>query len=120
MKSNIKWIIIFAALCLICGLIIGVMGHRSGEIAEIIVDGEVIRAVDLSEPCEFDIDIGDGEFNRIKVDGGKIAVIDASCPDKLCVRRGYISGGGIPIVCLPHHLSVQIKGNDGIDAVTGR
>ena len=120
MKSNLKWIIIFAALCLICGFIIVIAGHRSGETAEIIVDGEVIRTVDLSEACEFNIDLGDGEFNRISVKDGRIAVIDASCPDKLCVRRGYISGGGIPIVCLPHRLTVQITGDSGIDAVTGR
>ena len=49
MKSNLKWIIIFAALCLICGFIIVIGGHRSGETAEIIVDGEVVRTVDLSE-----------------------------------------------------------------------
>ena len=120
MKNNLKWIIIFAALCLVCGLILVMAGHRSGEIAEITVDGEVIRTVDLSESCEFDIDLGDGEFNQIRVEDGKIAVIDASCPDKLCVRRGYISGGGIPIVCLPHRLTVEITGNSGVDAVTGR
>ena len=120
MKSNIKWIIIFAALCLICALILVVMGRRSGERAEIIVDGEVVRTVELSEDNEFDIELGGGEFNRIRVENGRIAVIDASCPDKLCVRQGYISGGGIPIVCLPHRLSVEVTGGSGVDAVTGR
>ena len=120
MKSNIKWIIIFAALCLVCVLILLPASRRSGKTAEIIVDGDVVRTIDLSEPCEFDIELEGGDFNRIRVKDSKIAVIDANCPDKLCVRQGYISGGGIPIVCLPHHLSVEITDDSNVDAVTGR
>ena len=39
----------------------------------------------------------------------------ADCPDGVCVAQGAISSGGVPIICMPHHLSVRIEG-DGIDA----
>ncbi len=112
------WIIIFSALCLICAIII-LITDRSGGAAVISLNGEAIRRVELDENQEFDIDLGDGEFNHISVRDGKIAVTDASCPDRLCVRRGYISGG-VPIICLPHRLTVEVTDGGGVDAVTGR
>ena len=48
---------------------------------------------------------------------------EASCPDKICVDRGWIDNGVIPIVCLPNKLTIEIRGGvdkaDQIDAVTG-
>ena len=36
-------------------------------------------------------------------------------PDGVCVAQGAISRGGVPIICMPHHLSVRIEGG-GVDA----
>ena len=55
---------------------------------------------------------GDGEYNDILVENGKIKIADASCPDKLCVNMGYISEPLMPITCLPNHLVIRIV-NDG-------
>lgn len=95
------------------------MGKSPSPTARVVVDGETVRTVDLSVDGEFDVETEDGGFNRISVKDGKIAVTEANCPDKLCVRRGYV-GGGVPIVCLPHRLSVEFGDGGGVDAVTGR
>ena len=56
----------------------------------------------------------------MRVEKGKIAVIHANCPDKICVNRGFIENGTFPIVCLPNRLSVYIEESDGgVDAVSG-
>ena len=126
MKTNIKWLVFFAVLCILCTAAYILRGYVSGgNFAEIRLDGRLVNSVDLSkvdEPYEFRVDTGDGGYNAIRVEKGKIAVTDADCPDKICVMRGYISGGDLPIVCLPHKLSVTVKKpeNPAPDAVSGR
>ena len=54
---------------------------------------------------------------------GGIRVSFADCPDQICVDQGWLSGGRIPIVCLPHRLVIElVEGGDdeAFDAVSGR
>lgn len=112
------WIIALAALCLVCvvGYVIaGAVG--TGTVAVVRVDGEELYRIDLSRvTAEYDIDI-DTRYghNTVHVAPGNISVTAADCPDGVCVAQGAISRGGVPIICMPHHLSVRIEGG-GIDA----
>jgi|MGYP000868352148 hypothetical protein len=36
-------------------------------------------------------------------------MIQATCPDHLCIKQGTIDKKGSTIVCLPHHLIIEIK-----------
>ncbi len=84
--------------------------------AEIILDGEVVRTLPLSEDCEFTVNCGGG-YNIVTVKNGAVSVTEADCPDKVCVHTGAISGGKVPIVCLPHKLEIRIVSSSGeIDA----
>jgi Protein of unknown function (DUF1312). len=57
-------------------------------------------------------------YNVIEVSTGRIRVKDADCPDKICVRTGWIDKPGEVIVCLPHKLVIQIIGQPaGVDSV---
>ncbi len=96
------------------------------ETAVIYKNGEIVRELDLSgitEPVEFTIEGDNGETNTVRAERGRIRVTEASCPDKICVDRGWIDNGVIPIVCLPNKLTIEIRGGvdkaDQIDAVTG-
>ena len=51
-------------------------------------------------------------YNLIEIGDGKVRVIEASCPDQLDVKQGYISKIGEIIVCLPNRLVIEIKGLD--------
>lgn len=121
MKSNVKWIVFFGALCAVCAAFSAYryFAAPAGDWAVVKVDGEVVRRVDLGsdEPIEFDIETQYG-FNRIRVADGGICVIDADCPDRLCVKQGRAISGGVPIVCLPHRLTIEVGGGD-TDAATG-
>ena len=126
MKSNIRWIIFFLAVCIICAAIwvVRVNSADGKTIAEIKQGDKIIQTIDLLDvlvPYEFDVTDEHGGHNRIRVEEGRIAVIDADCPDKICVNQGYIKNGAVPIVCLPHKLSITITGGEKeIDAVSGR
>lgn len=124
--KNIKWIIIFFLLCAVCLAVWLGRGGRSafGVFAEIRLENELIKTVDLScvsEPYEFDIETEDGGYNRVRVEQGRIAVIEADCPNNDCVRQGYINNDAVPIVCLPHRLSITIVSSEDndVDAIAG-
>lgn len=112
------WIIILAALFVICaGAFFALrLLAPEGTTARISVDGELIDEVDLSRVTEaYDIEI-DTEYghNTVHVEPGAISVTEADCPDGICMRQGKLSSAGVPIVCLPHRLVIEIYG-DAID-----
>ena len=79
--------------------------------AVVSVDGEEVRTVALTthEGREsFTVETPDG-WNTVTVDGHTIAVTDADCHDKICVKTGAISQKGEVIACLPHKLIIEIK-----------
>lgn len=109
-------IIALAAAAGIAAWLIMIDLPRTNPTAEIYLDGELLKTVPLSEECEFTVECGNG-CNVVTVRGGTVSVTDADCPDKVCVRTGAISGGAVPIVCLPHRLEIRVvNGEDGLDA----
>ena len=124
--SNRFWIVALTAFFLLCALAALVIWRMPGErtVAQISVDGEVVRTVDLSAVTgeqTFLIETRAGN-NTIAVRPGGICVIDADCPDGVCVKQGWLEGGAVPIVCLPHRLVISLTAggsDDALDAVSG-
>ena len=116
-KTKIWTMILFAVvlLGLLCWWALSSLG--SGTIAVITLDGEEYDRIDLSKVTEsYDIRIDTGYgYNTVHVEPGRISVTEADCPDGICVAQGAIDKGGVPIVCMPHHLVIKIEGSE-IDA----
>ena len=72
--------------------------------AVISVNGVEAARLSLSEDTVYR---PDGANVEITVKDGKAAVTYSDCPDKVCVRTGYISSGAI--VCLPERVTVKIE-----------
>lgn len=57
----------------------------------------------------------------IEIKDGRVRIREAHCPNRLCVKQGWVSRG--VIVCLPNRIVVTVGGGGGpeknIDAVTG-
>jgi len=99
---------------------------RGGDVpsptARITRDGEVLEEILLDRVEERYTLILEDErgSNTILVEPGRIQVIQADCPDQVCVAQGAISDGTVPIVCLPHRLMIQIVGGgEDLDAAAG-
>ena len=95
----------------------------SENIAVIKREGKVIKTIDLNKvvsPQEFTLKTENGHYNTIAVKHNSIRIIDANCPNKICVKSGWISKPGDIIVCLPFKLIINInaQSNDNIDGVT--
>lgn len=114
---------ILIAILIICGFVSGMrlMTKAPDEInAEIIQDGKLLKRVLLKkgDPArEFVVEYKGGR-NVLKTEDGKIAVIQADCPDKDCVKRGWLKKPGDSAVCLPHRLVIRISGESETDGVT--
>ena len=115
MKTK-TWIVLFAALALLCIAAIVLMNGGDRAVAEIVRNGEVVRRIDLSrvtEPETFTVEDGAGGYNVVTVEPGRIRVEDANCPDRVCVHYGWLERSRIPILCVPHKLMICIVGADG-------
>ena len=91
--------------------------RESPAVAQIYLDGQLIREITLSRDESFSVT--GACTNVITVSGGMIAVTDSDCPGKDCVHRGWISGGGESIVCLPNKMEIRLTGIGTVDAVSG-
>lgn len=91
----------------------------SPGIANIYQDGILIKSIPLEEnsSATFTVEGEGGAFNQIEVADGKISVIEASCPDQICVKQGAIQNDLIPITCLPNHLVICIEEETTTDIV---
>lgn len=105
-------LVLAAALCL--WLIPG-MNRDPAEFARIRVDGELVQTLDLRG--------GDADYAvagvTIRVQDRRVCILQADCPDQVCVRTGWISRPGQGIVCVPNRVAVEIDGALGVDAVAG-
>lgn len=54
-------------------------------------------------------------YNLLAVDGERVWMQAADCPDQICVHHIPIKGGGESIICLPHKLVVEIGGSHETD-----
>lgn len=126
MKSTKFWVILIAALLAvsIIGSVLTLGGRTSAVTANLYLDGQCIRSIDLSQvtdPYSFTVE-GPAGTNTVLVEPGRIRVSHADCPDQVCVNQGWISNSVVPIVCLPNRLVIQIEDSAGtadIDGVTG-
>ena len=116
-KTWIKIILIFFSIC--CISWIALLHFDSGTIAVIEAPGQTYQ-INLRTAANQDI-LVNTEYgtNTIEIKDGKIRIKEANCPDKVCVHTGWTNSPALPLVCLPHKLTVTIKKekNDGIDAV---
>lgn len=91
----------------------------SNTYAEITVDGKMYKTVALSEHSGeevFKIKTDDG-INVIKIKDNKIGIIEADCPDQVCMNPEYIEKAGESLVCLPNKVMIQIKGLNNDDMI---
>ncbi len=88
---------------------------RKNPTAEIYQNGILIKRAPLSVDAEFTVECESGK-NVVKIENGTVSVTFADCPDKVCVNRGRVSGGAVPIVCLPHKLEIRVvDGENSVD-----
>lgn len=98
-------------ICLIFVLWIPRFQKTDNLTALIYQDGSLIHTIDLgavSAPYELTVSDNNGHYNLIEVRPGSIGIVEADCPDKLCVHMGFQNTTLLPITCLPNNVVVRI------------
>lgn len=81
-----------------------------GDTVVVTVDGETFSKVPLDEDNTIDVETKYGK-NTVVIKDGYVSVSTADCPDKYCVSHIKIDSVGQTIVCLPHKMVVEIRGD---------
>ena len=119
LKTHRNDAILIAALMLLGGALALFLyaTRQSGGTVRVQVDGETLMELPLSEDTR--IVLGSGEHtNTLVIENETARVVEATCPDQICVRQGAVQYEGESIVCLPHRLAITVEGGqtDDVDA----
>lgn len=117
-----KILIAIAAVIFVLGAVGSVIVLNAPPKDTVVIksNDKILYTIDLktAENKTFDIKCGGG-VNTVEIKDGRIRVKDADCPDKVCVKTGWLSSSAIPIVCLPNYLVIEFKDDAEVDAVAG-
>ncbi|MCI6267364.1 MAG: NusG domain II-containing protein [Clostridiales bacterium] len=107
--------IIIIALALLAALALYLVSQVSlgaeASVVVVTVDGEEVLRKPLAMENRYEIAQDDGSLNVIRVEDGAVFMEEANCRDGLCIRQGKMRNGAKTIVCLPHKVVVQLKGD---------
>lgn len=126
MTRGDKVLIAAVLLCSLLGLVsiyrhffISSDQHLPAQVT-ITVAGKVLRTIDLdsagaNEKIQISGRLGPA---TVEVADGKIRMLEANCPEQICVKQSWIQSPGSTIVCLPGEIIIHIDGSAPVDAVT--
>ena len=95
---------------------------QSGDSIIITVNGSEYGRYSLTENKEIPIKIEiNGGTNILQIKGGKADMIEADCPDQLCMHQNAISKDKESIICLPNRVVVTVESEqkNTLDDVAG-
>lgn len=135
-KSNWFWLAIIGAVLAVCvALIVVRLSGKSidtplptptpaesgepievvGPIAVVYIGDYIVDAVDLGAITETYTKVYegiiDGASNTVEFKPGDARVIEASCPDHVCIGQGWLvedMGSILPIACLPNSMMINV------------
>ncbi|EAX48117.1 protein of unknown function DUF1312 [Thermosinus carboxydivorans Nor1] len=91
------------------GLELWLLPQPGSKVVQIWQDGRLVRTVTLREGYHEEIRLGGASrFNIVEIDGTRVRVRDADCPDRLCVRTGWVMAEPQQVVCLPYRVVVKV------------
>lgn len=84
-----------------------IINNKDSEAIEIYVDNKLYKTYSIDDEEEFKINTKDG-YNIVKIHNGGVEITEASCPDKVCIKSGFITKSSESIVCLPNKVNIKI------------
>lgn len=108
------FILIFVVSLIIAGAF-GVnyfVNTKNVDSIEIYMDNKLYKTYDINDKEEIKIKSKEG-YNIVKIHDKGVEIIEASCPDKVCIHQGFITKSSESIVCLPNkvHIKITIEDN---------
>lgn len=122
LKKGDLYLIVIILLVAAAGLGLMKLGNAGGSHKEAVIkqDGKIIKRIDLDSVNKPEEIMIKGKYSdKLLVEKGRIRFADADCPNKDCVKTGWLSEKGAVAVCLPNKTMIKIEGaNEEIDGGT--
>lgn len=118
MKKNDFYLIGGIVLFIAFSFLVMLIFRAEGSKVLITIDGVEHKTLNLNENTRYEI-IHDGNRNVIEISDGYVRMVEASCPDKLCVKHNKIRYNIESITCLPNGVDIRIIGGEesNLDAI---
>lgn len=119
MKKN-DFLLIAVLLLLGLGVVVYTqITKNEGSKVRILINDEEYKVFNLSENITHTIELENGGHNTFQIKDGYVEMLDASCPDKICVKHKKIHYSNEDIVCLPNQIIIKIIDGEesDIDAI---
>lgn len=115
-KKDIILIIIIVCIAAAAFLMHGLIGGKGANMVTVKVNGEIEGTYKLSEDRELEINKGS---NILQITNGKAKMMEADCPDQLCVHQKAVSLNKESIICLPNKVVAEVDSSEAseIDAI---
>lgn len=110
-RADIALTTALLVICAAAGVLMFALSP-SPQYVSVKVGGEEVCRLPLDTDTIYPI--ADG--NTIEIAGGRVRMIAADCPDKICMHTGAISESGQSIVCAPNRVVVSITGGNDVPA----
>ena len=126
LKSTIKLFTTGDKILVLLLLILGGTGfvgvnftRHPGETCSIAINGKLTHHLELNKNKDLLVNGAIGEC-LIRIKDKKVRVIHSQCPQKICVKTGWISKSGEFIICVPNKIVIKIDGEkqDHFDVIT--
>lgn len=116
-KNDVIFLGLLAIVCFVVCIVIYGSNITKGAYLTITVDGKTYGTYSLLE--EQTISVGNPVINTIVIEDGKAKMLEAECPDQLCVKQKEIFYDKESIICLPNKVVVTVTSDmqSELDAV---
>jgi hypothetical protein len=122
-KADLRLVLIIFFLGLFCLLGQNLLFSPKEEIKQVVfkVEGKVVETVVLSAENEHRKIVLAGKLGPVvaEIEGFKIRILSAACPDQICVEQGWIEQAPQTIICVPNEIVVFFKSGSSLDGITG-
>lgn len=111
--KRLKWGDLMIVLTVVAVSVLFFLLYRpegAATYATVSVDGQTVRRISL--PSNERIELDNGVV--ILFDGMRACIEQSDCPDKTCMKKGWISTEGMSSVCLPNRTVLSLDGDDVI------
>jgi hypothetical protein len=106
---RIALVVLFVAAAV--WLALGYVGRHRGGVVVVNVNGSDAERWPLdpgAEPVTRTVQGAIGK-STFEISGGRVRMVSSDCPDKVCVRTGWVSRAGQVIVCIPNRIILRVE-----------
>jgi hypothetical protein len=109
MKKRDIFVIVGVIVVALISLLVIELTKEKGANVVVSINGNEVATYSLAKDGLYELNNG---TNILCIEDGTAYLIEASCPDHLCVKQGKISYQGETITCLPYKLTVTVIGGN--------